>query len=460
MVEAQRAIAVRLPYDGSVVGTVPLAGNDDVDRAISYAQRGAASMATLSNTERFALLLRAQELLRRDSAELARTIALETGKPIKEARFECERASQTLIESAIAARELAGEAVPVDAVPLGKGRLAMTVREPLGIIGAITPWNVPLNLAMHKIGPALAGGNAVVHKPSEIAPLSAMHLARILQEAGFPEGAYNVAVGGAEIGQRIVCDCRIAMITFTGSVRTGSWIRANAGLKKVTLELGGNTPVIVEPDADLDLAVSSCVRGSFANNGQLCISIQRIFVHEDVREEFTARMVAGAEQLRPGHPLDDNADLTSLVTEEAAARVESWIDDAIQKGARALTRRVREGARMNAVVLTDLPGDARIACEEVFGPVVAINGYKSVEEAIAQANATPYGLQAGVFTRSLDGAFSIARRLRVGGVIVNDTPTFRADSMPYGGTKSSGLGREGPRYAVEEMTELKLICWR
>jgi acyl-CoA reductase-like NAD-dependent aldehyde dehydrogenase len=460
MIDTQHELAVKVPFDGEVVATVPLSDDGDIDRAIRNAQRGAAEMTKLSNTERFSLLMRAQGLLERDSPELARTIALETGKPIKEARFECERALQTLLESAIAARELAGEAIPIDAVPAGKGRLAMTIREPLGVIGAITPWNVPLNLAMHKVGPALAGGNAVVHKPSELTPLSALHFARLIKEAGFPEGAYNVLTGDGGVGRKIVSDPRIAMITFTGSVPTGSWIRANAGLKKVTLELGGNSAVLVDKDADLDLAVTSCVRGAFANNGQLCISVQRIFAHEDIREAFTNGVVAAAAKLRVSHPLDESADLTSLVSEEAARRVESWITEAVEKGARMLTPCERNGATLTATVLADLPAGARMSCDEVFGPVVAINGFTGIDDAIAQANATPFGLQAGVFTRSLDRAFYAARGLRVGGVMINDVPTFRADSMPYGGTKNSGLGREGPRYAVEEMTELKLICWR
>lgn len=456
----EQQLTVRVPYDGSVVETVRLADESTVDRAIAAAASATVAMAKLSNGERFALLMRAHALLERESAEFARIIALETGKPIKEARFECERAGQTLLESAIAARELGGEAVPIDSVPGGKGRLAMTIREPLGIIGAITPWNVPLNLAMHKIGPALAGGNAVVHKPSEITPLSALHLSRVLTEAGLPEGAYNVVVGGADIGRMIVRDPRIAMITFTGSVATGQWIRANAGLKRVTLELGGNCAVIVDKDADMDLAASSCVRGAFLNNGQLCISVQRIFVHEAVREEFTSRVVRASQQLRIAHPLDEAADLTSLVTEEAAIRVESWIRDALDKGAKLLTGFMREGASMPATVLADLPVTARMSCDEVFGPVVAINGFTEIDGAVEQANRTPYGLQAGVFTRSLERAFQAARGLRVGGVMVNDVPTFRADPMPYGGTKNSGIGREGPRYAIEEMTEVKLICWR
>jgi acyl-CoA reductase-like NAD-dependent aldehyde dehydrogenase len=449
-----------LPYDGSAVGAVCLADEAAVNRAIMAAQAGAAAMAKMTNWERYSLLMRAHVLFGAQSAEFARIISLETGKPIKESRIECERALQTLIESAMAARELSGEAIPIDSVPAGKGRIAMTVREPLGIIGAITPWNVPLNLALHKVGPALAAGNAVVHKPSEITPLSALQLAALLHEAGTPAGAYNVLPGDAAVGKMIVRDPRIAMITFTGSVETGKWIRANAGLKKVTLELGGNCAVIVDKDADLELAASSCVRGAFSNSGQVCISVQRIFVHTAVRDEFTSRVVKGAQGLRRGHPLDEDTDLTSLLTAPAAERVESWTREAIDKGAKLLTGLARTDARMDATVLADLPPTARMACDEVFGPVVAINEFNDLQEAVDQSNATPYGLQAGIFTQSLERAFEAAHGLRVGGVMINDIPGFRADSMPYGGVKSSGLGREGPRYAVEEMTDVKIICWR
>jgi acyl-CoA reductase-like NAD-dependent aldehyde dehydrogenase len=456
--DGQRTLT--LAYDGSVIDTVSVADAAAVDRAVAAAETGAAAMARLTNSERYSLLMRAHGLMERDAGKFARTIALETGKPIREARVECDRALQTLIESAVAARELSGEAIPMDSVPTGKGRMAMTVREPLGIIGAITPWNVPLNLALHKIGPAFAAGNSVVHKPSEITPLSALQLAALFQEAGLPAGAYNVLNGHREVGQMIVRDPRIAMIAFTGSVETGKWIRANAGLKKVTLELGGNCAVIVDESADLDLAATSCVRGAFLNSGQVCISVQRIFVHEHVREEFTKRVVDGAQALRRGHPLEEDADLTSLVTEQAAERVESWVREAIDKGARLLTGLGRSGAQMEATVITDLPVTARISCHEVFGPVVAINGFTDLNEAVREANATPYGLQAGVFTTSLDRAFEAARGIRVGGVMINDIPTFRADQMPYGGMKDSGLGREGPRYAIQEMTEVKIICWR
>jgi acyl-CoA reductase-like NAD-dependent aldehyde dehydrogenase len=459
-IKTNETATIRVPIDGSEVGQVYLADEATVGRAIESAQAASAQLRRTSKADRAAMLMRAHSCLTRDAADFARLIALESGKPISQAQGECQRALDTLLESAVAARELAGEAIPIDAAESGKGRMAMTVREPLGIIAAITPWNFPLNLPLHKIGPALAAGNAVVHKPSEVTPLTALRLARLFEEAGVPAGAYNVVTGGPGIGQLLVCDPRIAMVTLTGSVEAGRWVRAHAGLKKVTLELGGNSAVIIEPDADLDDAVPRCMTGAFSNNGQSCISVQRIFVHETIASEFLPRFVSSVRALRSGHPLDESAFITSLISEDEAVRVEEWIAEAVGAGARLLTGGKRSRATLTPAVLEGLPAGTRISCNEVFGPVAAVVSYRALDDAIAQANGTPFGLQAGIFTRSLATAFDAARRLETGGVMINDVPTFRADLMPYGGAKDSGLGREGPRYAVQEMTELKLICWR
>ena len=349
----------------------------------------------------------------------------------------------------------------MDAAPLGKGRMAMTVREPLGVIAAITPFNLPLNLAMHKLGPALAAGNAVVHKPATATPLSALRLARTLEEAGAPAGAYNVITGdGSLIGKELVTNPDVAMVTFTGSVPVGLGIRALAGLKKVTLELGSNSAVVIEPDCDLKLAVARCVLGAFAHSGQLCISVQRIYVHASIAERFTAEFVAATEKLRIGHPFEETTDVSSLIDEREAIRVESWIADAVARGARVLTGGQRTRATIVPAILSNVDPHANLSCSEVFGPVVAVSPYEDLDAAIAAVNDSDYGLQAGIFTRDLERAFAAARGFEVGGVMINDIPTFRADHMPYGGVKHSGTGREGPRYAIEEMTELKLICWR
>jgi acyl-CoA reductase-like NAD-dependent aldehyde dehydrogenase len=456
-----RTYELRLPYDGSVTARVAEGDENAFECACGAAEEGARAMAALTNAERSDLLLRAAELLRRDVTGFSELLTLETGKPIKEARVEAERGQQTLIASAIAARELAGEAIPIDAAPAGKGRMAMTIRQPLGIIGSITPFNLPLNLALHKAGPALAGGNAVIHKPSELTPLTAIRLAQLFTEAGAPAGAYNVITGdGAVIGRKLVADPRIRMITFTGSVEVGKEIRANAGLKRVTLELGGNAGLIVDEDADLDLAIERAIPGSFLYSGQICISVQRIYAHESIAAEFTRRFVQAAQKLRIGHPMEDTTDIASLISETEAERVASWIGDAVGRGAALLTGGERRGATITPAVLQNLPKSAKMACSEVFGPVVSINTFDDIDAAIDDVNDTPYGLQAGIFTRDLSRAFHAARRLQAGGVIINDIPGFRADNMPYGGMKASGIGREGPRYAIEEMTESKLICWR
>lgn len=458
---AARTYELHLPYDGSPTARVAEGDEQTFEEACSAAEQGASAMAAMSNAERSDLLLRVVSLLKRESAELAELLALETGKPIKEARVEADRGQQTLIASAIAARELAGEAIPIDGAPAGKGRMAMTIREPLGVIGAITPFNLPLNLALHKVGPALAGGNAVVHKPAELTPLTAIRLAQLFTEAGAPAGAYNVITGdGAAIGRKLVSDSRVRMVTFTGSVAVGKEIRANAGLKRVTLELGGNAGLIIDRDADLGLALERAIPGAFSYSGQICISIQRIYVHQDIASEFTSRFISATEKLHVGHPLEEDTDIASLISETEAERIVTWIDDAVHDGAKLLTGGKRTRATVTPAVLQDLPKSARMACCEAFGPVVAINTFSNLDEAVREVNDTPYGLQAGIFTRDLARAFHAARALRVGGVMINDIPGFRADNMPYGGVKESGMGREGPRYAIDEMTETKLICWR
>lgn len=452
---------VNFPYDGTPVGEVCEADASVVDKAVIAAQVGAAAMAKLTQYERAELLEQMRKLLERDAEEFARLICCESGKPIRAARGEVARAQQTLIASAVAARHLAGEVVPMEGAPTGKGRWAMTVREPLGIIGAITPFNFPLNLALHKIGPALAGGNSVVHKPSENTPLTALRLAQLTQEAGLPAGAYNVITGAGEVvGSAMVRNPRIAMITFTGSVPVGEQIRAQAGLRRVTLEMGSNSSVILEPDCDLDMLIPRCVLGSFAFSGQVCISLQNIYVQESIEKEFTDRFVAATKALKIGNPLEENTDLSALINLEQAERVESWIQKAVARGARLISGGVRRQATIEPTILADAAPDLEVCCKEVFGPVVVLHRYRQLEEAVNAVNAGEYGLQAGLCTRDIGKAFQAARQLRVGGVMVNDVPSYRADLMPYGGVKKSGIGREGPRYAIEEMTELKLICWR
>jgi acyl-CoA reductase-like NAD-dependent aldehyde dehydrogenase len=452
---------IRIPYDGTPIGDVYEADESTLARAIEAAERGAHAMAALTLYERAELLDKLRRLLARDEEEFARLIASESGKPIREARIEAQRGQQTLQASADAARSLHGEVVPMEASPAGKGRWAMTVREPLGVIGAITPFNFPLNLPLHKSGPALAAGNSVVHKPSENTPLSALAFARLVREAGAPAGAYNVVTGlGETIGRSLVTDERLAMITFTGSVPVGEQIRAQAGLRRVTLELGNNSSVIIEPDADLETLLPRSVSASFAHSGQVCLSVQNIHLHESIASAFTERFVEGTKALRMGHPLEESSDVASLINEHEAQRVESWIEKARRDGARVLTGGTRRGSVIEPAVLVDVPAGHEITCKEVFGPVVSIHRYDKLEDAITRVNASPYGLQVGICTENLTRAFRAARALKFGGVMVNDVPSYRADQMPYGGVKKSGIGREGPRFAVEEMTDLKLICWK
>lgn len=452
---------VKLPFDGSPVAEVPHADVRIVDQAISAALRGAEAMAALANYERADLLLKIAGLVKRDAAEFAQLISSESGKPIREARVEADRCPQTLVASAHEARQLRGEVVPMDFAPGGQGRLAMTVREPVGVIGAITPFNFPLNLALHKIGPAFAAGNAVVHKPAERTPLSALRLARTMEEAGAPKGAYNVITGdGPQLADAMLKHPQMAMVTFTGSMRVGAEIRAKAGLKRVLLELGNNSAVIVEGDGDLEASVQRTVQGAFGHSGQICISVQRAFVHRSVFSEFVDGLQERTTKLRIGHPYEESTEVSSLIDEKAAIRVESWIEEAVSAGAQKVCGGDRHYATIAPTILTGVPAGARISCEEVFGPVVAVYPYDDLEEAIAGVNNTPYGLQAGIFTADIQRAFRSARKLQMGGVLINDVPNFRMDHMPYGGAKHSGLGREGPRYAIEEMTEPKLICWK
>jgi acyl-CoA reductase-like NAD-dependent aldehyde dehydrogenase len=349
----------------------------------------------------------------------------------------------------------------MDASPAGAGRMSMTVREPVGVLAAITPFNFQLNVSAHKIGTAIADGNTIVHKPASATPVSAHLLARLLADAGLPAGALNVVPGpGGEIGDLLVQDPRVAMITFTGSADVGVRIRSLAGLKRVTLELGNNSALIVHNDADLADCVARAVPGAYAHSGQTWISVQRILVHEDAHDEFVDRFTAAAARLRIGHPLDETTEVSSLITEQEAARVESWIGEAASMGASRTYGGSRSHATVTPAAVLDVPEVASLSKKEAFGPVACVNRYATLDEAIATANRSDYGLQAGIFTRDIQSAFRAAREVHVGGFIINDVPQFRVDQMPYGGVKMSGTGREGPKYAIEEMTEPKLIVWR
>jgi acyl-CoA reductase-like NAD-dependent aldehyde dehydrogenase len=453
--------SISLPYDGSPVATVYQAGKEQVEAAVAAAAAAAPLMREMTRDERSAILRRSHEAVLETRDALASAIVSECGKPIKEARTEVERAAFTLLFSSEEAHRLAGEVIPMDASPAGKGHFGMVVREPVGVIAAITPFNFPLNLAMHKIGPAIAGGNTVVHKPASATPLSALMMADIFEACGLPKGALNVITGpGGEVGDALVFHPKVKMVTFTGSAEVGLRIRNLAGLKRVTLELGNNSAVIVEGDADLNDAVSRCVAGSFAHSGQVCISIQRIFVHRDIRDRFIEGFVDSARKLVVGHPREASTDISSLITVREAERVEAWIEEAVAGGAKLLTGGSRRRATLQPAVLAEVPDQVPLWCREAFGPVVGINSYETLDDAIERLNRSDYGLQSSIYTRDLQRAFYAAQRVHVGGFLINQIPQYRVDQMPYGGVKMSGTGREGPRYSIEEMTEPKLIVWK
>jgi acyl-CoA reductase-like NAD-dependent aldehyde dehydrogenase len=447
---------VRSPYSGEPIARVPQASAEETRRAIDAAERAMAD--PLPAHRRAEILDRVAALLRDRHDDVARTISGEAGKPLKAARVEAERAVSTFTHAAVEARRLAGEMVPMDASPSGDGKLAFTIRAPVGVVGAITPFNFPFNLAAHKVAPALAAGCAVVLKPAAQTPLSALLLAELEQEAGLPRGWLNVLVGpSAEIGDVLVADERVRLLTFTGSAEVGWKLRERAARKRVNLELGNATPVIVEADTDLEQAAAKLAAHAFSFAGQSCISVQRVYVRREAYDEFVGRFVPKVEALRVGDPADEETDVGPVIDDDARERIVSWIEEATAAGATILTGgEVVEGL-LRPTVLAEVTPEMKVSCLEVFGPVCTVTPYDSLEEALALANGTEFGLQAGVFTGSLETALAAASALEFGGVMVNEAPTFRADQMPYGGVKASGNTREGPRYAVREMTEPRLI---
>ena len=452
---------VRLAFDGAVIAEVPETDVSELPAILSRAEAAARVMAALTRDERAAILFAASGKFLEAKEELARTVALEGGKPIREARAEVERAAATLWFSGEEAHRMSGEEIPMDAASGGKGRVAWTIRQPLGVIAAITPFNFPLNLSMHKVGPAIASGNAILHKPASATPLCALLAARILTDCGLPKDALQVLAGpGAELGEALVTAPSIRMITFTGSAAVGLGLKAKAGMKRVTLELGNNGAVLVLEDANLDLAVPACVSGSFAHSGQTCISVQRIYVARSLHRQFAERFVEATRKLKIAHPLEEDCDISSLINEEEAQRVQGWIGEAVREGAALEAGGGRNFATLQPAVLTNVQRSSRLHKDEVFGPVVGINAFDYLDEAIVMTNDSRYGLQAGVFTNNVQAAWRCAREIEAGSVLINDVSNFRVDQMPYGGLKESGMGREGPRYAIEEMTELKLISWR
>jgi acyl-CoA reductase-like NAD-dependent aldehyde dehydrogenase len=447
---------VRSPYSGEVVARVPTAGADETRRAIDAAE--AAMRDPLPAHKRAEILVRVAGLLGRRHDEVAHLISDEAGKPMKAARIEAARAMSTYTFAAVEARKLAGDMIPMDASQAGEGKLAFTLRRPLGVVGAISPFNFPLNLVAHKIAPALAAGCAVVLKPAGQTPLSALLLAELETEAGLPPGWLNVVVGrSSEIGDALVEDDRVKVITFTGSSGVGWDLAARAPRKRVNLELGNSTPLIVEPDADLERAVAATAQHGFSFAGQSCISIQRVYVQEGIYDEFVSALVPKVEALKLGDPADEETDVGPVIDEDARDRILEWIDEARGAGAEILAGGQLDGDLLQPTVVANPAPELKVSCEEVFGPVVTVSRYGTLDEAIELANGTKYGLQAGIFTGSIRSAMKVASELEFGGVTVNEAPTFRADQMPYGGVKESGNTKEGPAYTVRELTDERLV---
>jgi len=455
---SSRALDVRNPWNGALVGRTWLADDTQVEAAVSAAAAAADAMRGLPLHERAAVLARASAALARRREEVGRILAGEAGKPIRDALAEVDRAAATLQVSGEEARRLGGEVIPMDLAPHGKGRIAILRRFPLGPVAAISPFNSPLNLSAHKLGPAVAAGDPVVLKPATKTPLTGLILASVLEEAGLPAGGLSVLPMPRQLGDRLVTDERFKLLTFTGSSAVGWAMKARAGKKKVVLELGGNAGVIIDESADVPFAVKRVAAGGFAYAGQSCISVQRVLVHEGVYARFAGQLVERVGSLVVGDPLDPATDVGPMIDEGEADRIDAWVREAVAEGARVLTGGRRLGPCAYApTVLEGVKEDAKVCAQEVFAPLVALYPFSRFDDALASVNRSRYGLQAGVFTGNLQHALQAYDRLETGGVIINDVPTYRIDHMPYGGVKDSGTGREGPRYAIEEMTEPKLL---
>jgi acyl-CoA reductase-like NAD-dependent aldehyde dehydrogenase len=447
---------VTSPYSGDVVARVAKVGAAEAKRAVDAAEQ--AMCEPLPSHKRAEILVKVSGALGRRHDEVARLISDEAGKPMKAARVEAKRAMSTYTFAAVEARKLAGEMIPMDAAQAGEGKLAFTLRRPIGIVGAISPFNFPLNLVAHKIAPALAAGCAVVLKPASATPLSALLLAELEDEAGLPPGWLNVLVGPAsEIGDVLVEDERVKAITFTGSSDVGWSLKERAAKKKVNLELGNATPVIVAADADIDATAAALAANAFSFAGQSCISVQRIYVERPGFDRFVQELVPHVEALSVGDPADEETDVGPVIDGDARERILAWIEEARGQGAEILTGGKEQDGLIRPTVIANAAPDLKVSCDEVFGPVVTVNPVDSLDEAIELANSTRYGLQAGIFTNRIDKAMQAAQELEFGGVTINEAPTFRSDQMPYGGVKDSGNTREGPAYAVRELTEDRLV---
>ncbi|MDQ0247318.1 acyl-CoA reductase-like NAD-dependent aldehyde dehydrogenase [Bacillus fengqiuensis] len=459
-VETAKYAPLYSPYSGEEIAQIAMADKEQVVQAIDAAYNARGIMAKMPAYERADILEKVVALLKEKADEAAEIITRESAKPIMFAKAEVARTIETYKFSAEEAKRIHGETIPFDAAVGGVGRIGYTLREPIGVIGAITPFNFPMNLVAHKVGPAIAAGNTIVLKPASQTPLSALFIAELFEEAGLPAGVLNVVTGpGGTVGEAIVEDDRVSMVTFTGSPGVGIGIRNKAGLKKTTLELGSNSALIIDKDIDINQIIDRCIMGAFSNQGQVCISLQRVYAHEDVYEEFVSKFTEAAKKLKIGDPFDPDTYISALISKRETERVVNWIGETKNSHATITAGGKLQNGILEPTIITDADHSLKVSCQEAFAPVVVVNKVRSIEEAIEQVNDSRFGLQAGIYTNNVKNALYASRELHVGGVIINDVPTYRVDQMPYGGVKESGTGREGIKYAVEEMTEMKLIVW-
>jgi acyl-CoA reductase-like NAD-dependent aldehyde dehydrogenase len=451
---------VRSPYSGEIVDSVPNATSEQAEECLQAAERGAAQMARLTASDRYQILMKAADIISGRIEDFARTVSLEEGKPLSEARGEASRMPDLLRLCAFEGSQIRGETLPVDAQAGTRGKIGLTLRVPCGVVLAISPFNYPLLLVLHKVGPALSAGNAVILKPASTTPFSSLKLTQALLDAGLPEDGLQCITGsGSRLGPLLCADSRVRKISFTGSTEVGERLAKVAGVKKLSLELGSNCPLVVLPDADLERVAEATVLGGYVNAGQVCISTQRILVHRKAYADFLSALKPLVEAIKVGDPLVEDTKLSAMISVADAQRVQSWVEEAVSGGARVVTGGERQGAVFAPTIVADVDPQMRISREEVFGPAVAVTPVDTVEQAIALANDSKYGLGAGIFTRDVQTAWRFAREVQCGMVQINWTPLWRADLMPYGGFKGSGIGREGPRYAIEEMTELKTVVF-
>jgi len=457
---SEKTTPVINPYNNEQIGNLPQASANQINKAIESADNASSVMEELPAYARADILEKTAHLIEKNSEKMIIHIVTESGKTRKWAQVETIRAIENLKFAANESLRIHGETVPMDASRGSERHLGFWMRFPVGVVAAIPPYNFPLNLVIHKVAPAIAAGNSVVLKPASNTPGPSQLLVEFLLEAGLPVEGINLLFGrGSTVGEAIVKDERVSKITFTGSPPVGRRIKKLSGLKKVTLELGSNSGTIVDKDADLNLAIDRCVMGSFAYSGQICISVQRIYVHQDIFDSFVAGFLDKTKKLKIGDPQDKSTDIGPMISEDEARRVEQCVQDAISAGAKLLSGGSRKGSVFEPTTLTDVTNKMDVICSEVFGPVVSIVPFNSFNEALDKLNDTIYGLQAGIFTKNISNAFDAIKKVNVGGVIINDVPTYRVDHMPYGGNKESGIGREGARFAIEEMTNIKMVAF-